>query len=246
MMARALPQIFCAIDTPDPASALALASAMEEAGCGIKLGLEFFCANGPQGVEKIRDRFPGLAIFLDLKFHDIPNTAAGAVRSATALAPSFMTVHASGGAAMMRAAQDAAHDEAARRGLAVPGLLAVTVLTSLDNAALEAIGQRTPSEAQVLELARLTKDCSLKGIVCSGADIKAVRNGLGDGLVLMVPGIRPAGSETQDQKRVMTPQDALRGGATHLVIGRPITENTDPAKAAQAIRESLEKSLLTN
>lgn len=241
MTAQQLPQIFCAIDTPDPDTALTLAGAMAEAGCGIKLGLEFFCANGPGGIRKIRESFPDLALFLDLKFHDIPNTAAGAVRSATALAPAFMTIHASGGAAMMRAAQDAAHDESAKRGIAVPSLLAVTVLTSLDDTALTAVGQRTPSETQVLALAALTKESGLPGIVCAGPDIRAVRARLGPDLVLIVPGIRPAGSNTQDQKRVMTPAEAMQSGATHLVIGRPITEAPDPAGMAQSLRATLEK-----
>ncbi|MGZ9108378.1 MAG: orotidine-5'-phosphate decarboxylase [Micavibrio sp.] len=238
-MTRKLPQIFCAIDTPDQDAALVLAAAMQEAGCGIKLGLEFFCARGPDGIKKIRDLFPELPLFLDLKFHDIPNTAAGAVRSATALAPAFMTIHASGGTAMMRAAQDAAQDEAAKRGFAVPALLAVTVLTALDNAALSAVGQKTPSETQALLLATLTKETGLLGIVCAGPDIATIRGALGSDFILMVPGIRPAGSGAQDQKRVMTPAEALRHGATHLVIGRPITETADPAQTARTIRDSL-------
>jgi len=242
MTARKLPQIFCAIDTPDQNAALALAAAMAEAGCGIKLGLEFFCALGPGGIGKIRDTFPDLPVFLDLKFHDIPNTAAGAVRSATALAPAFMTLHASGGSAMMRAAQDAACDEAVKRGFVAPVLLAVTVLTSLDNAALTAVGQKTPSESQVLILSALTKESGLPGIVCSGPDIATVRSALGPDFILMVPGIRPAGAGTQDQKRVMTPAEALHLGATHLVIGRPITETADPAQTARTIRNNLAKT----
>lgn len=238
-MSASLPLIFCAIDTPDLSAARDLAAAMREAGCGIKLGLEFFNANGPQGISAIRNTHPELPLFLDLKCHDIPNTVGGAVRAVASLAPAYLSLHASGGAAMMRAAQDAAREEALRLGIAPMALLGVTVLTSLDDAALDAIGQVPPVERQVLRLAKLTQDCGLAGIVCSGHDIAPVRKNLGGDLALMVPGIRPAGSAAQDQKRVMTPQEALQSGATHLVIGRPITEATDPGAAAAAILASL-------
>lgn len=221
------------------ARASTLAEAMQTAGCGIKLGLEFFSLHGPHGIREIRDEFPDLPLFLDLKFHDIPNTVAGAVRAATNLNVTYMTLHAAGGAEMMRAANDAAQDEAHKHGITPPQLLAVTVLTSLDNQALESVGQKTPSDDQVLRLATLTKQSGLSGIVCSGLDIVRVRTALGHDLTLMVPGIRPAGAATQDQKRVMTPADAMKAGATHLVIGRPITGADDPGKAAQEIKLSL-------
>lgn len=241
-MPPSLPIVFCAIDTPDPGAARHLAAAMQAAQCGIKLGLEFFNANGPQGVSAIRRAHPDLPLFLDLKYHDIPNTAAGAVRAIIPLAPAYLTLHASGGAAMMRAAQDAAGEESARLGVPPPALLGVTVLTSLDDAALDSIGQTRPMERQVLRLAKLVQDSGLAGIVCSGHDIAPVRAGLGRDLALMVPGIRPVGSAAQDQKRVMTPQEALRAGATHLVIGRPITAADDPGAAAAAILANLKES----
>ena len=172
-----------------------------------------------------------MALFLDLKCHDIPNTVAGAIRSVVPLAPDYITIHASGGAEMMRAAQDAAGDTK---------LLAVTVLTSLDDPALQAVGQRTPAASQVLTLAKLTHQSGLPGIICAGPDIADVRRDLVKPFVLMVPGIRPAGSAVGDQKRVMTPREAMTAGATHLVIGRPITEAADPATAAAAILQALE------
>lgn len=235
MPRHALPVVFCAIDTPDLNAARRLAAAMHESGCGIKLGLEFFNATGPQGVAAIRAAHPDLPVFLDLKCHDIPNTVAGALRSITPLAPAFVTVHASGGTAMMQAAAEAAAEEAMRLGLVPPRILAVTVLTSLDHAALRAVGQDDHVDAQVLRLAQLTQAAGLPGIVCAGPDIAAVRRGVGQSFVLMVPGIRPAGSAAGDQKRVMAPADALRAGATHLVIGRPITDAPDPARAAADI-----------
>lgn len=234
------PIIFCAIDTADLDAAKTLAKAMQAAGCGVKLGLEFFCAHGPQGVAQIREACPDLALFLDLKFHDIPNTVAKAVDSACALAPAFMTIHAGGGIDMMRAAQDAAEYGATRTGVSVPKILAVTVLTSLDDDSLKAVGQKTPAASQVLNLAERTLESGLPGIVCAGPDIGAIRKKLGPDLILMVPGIRPAGAESQDQKRIMTPRDALDQGATHLVIGRPITKSPDPVAAAQEILQDLQ------
>ena len=233
------PVIYCAIDTPDLNAARLLAAAMQDAGCGIKLGLEFFNANGPQGIAAIRNACPDVKLFLDLKCHDIPNTVAGAVRAVIALAPSYLTLHASGGTAMMQAAHNAAAEESMRLGVLPPALLAVTVLTSLDDAVLDAVGQTVPAEQQVLKLARLTHAAGLPGIVCAGPDISAVRKALGQNFILMVPGIRPSGSAAMDQKRVMTPKDAMVTGATHLVIGRPITRAADPAQAARDILATL-------
>ncbi len=236
---KTTPLIYCAIDTPDLNAARHLAAAMQDAECGIKLGLEFFNANGPQGVAAIRQACPDLKLFLDLKCHDIPNTVAGAIRAVIRLAPSYLTLHAAGGAEMMRAAQDAATEESMRLGVNPPALLAVTVLTSLDDLALQSTGQQTPAADQVLRLAELTHAAGLPGIVCAGPDISAVRKALGQHFILMVPGIRPAGSAALDQKRVMTPKDAITIGATHLVIGRPITGAPDPARAARDILETL-------
>lgn len=228
------PVIFCAIDTPDLMIARKLAHAMQEAGCGIKLGLEFFCAHGPSGVAAIRDACPDLPLFLDLKLHDIPNTVAGALRNVLPLAPRFITLHAGGGLAMMMAAQDCV------QGIAnAPRLLAVTVLTALDDAGLVEVGQQSPAARQVLTLASLTRRAGLGGVVCSGHEIAALRAAFGPDFTLMVPGIRPKGADAQDQKRVMTPVDAMQAGATHLVIGRPITGAADPTRAAHDIIQSL-------
>lgn len=234
-----LPRVFCAIDTPDLAKAQDLAAAMSGAGAGLKLGLEFFNALGPQGVQAITEKNPDVALFLDLKFHDIPNTVAGAVRAVTRLAPAYLNVHASGGLEMMRAAQDAAQEEAVRLGIDAPHILGVTILTALDDAALKEIGYENAAEAQVVKLACLTQKSGLAGIVCSAKEIGPVRAACGDDFVLMVPGIRPAGAAQDDQKRVMTPQEALSAGASHLVIGRPITKAADPAQAAYDIIASL-------
>ena len=242
-MQQSLPVIFCAIDTPDPDVAYNLAASMAEAGCGIKLGLEFFCAQGPQGAARIRDAFPDLPLFLDLKFHDIPNTVAGAVRSATILSPAYMTVHASGGIEMMKAARDSAHAEASRLGIAVPGLLAVTVLTSFTQEALKQTGVECSIESQVQGLAEIGIQKTgghLDGLVCSPWEVENLRHCFGPDPVLMVPGIRPAGTDQGDQKRVMTPIEAIKAGATHLVIGRPITGAKNPDAATRDILYSLQ------
>lgn len=231
--------VFCAIDTTDLARAQELAAAVAAAGCGIKLGLEFFNAHGPDGVRRVCAAQDGVPLFLDLKYHDIPNTVAGAVRAGCALRPAYMNVHAGGGVAMMEAARDAADEEAARRGMARPKILAVTVLTSLDDAALAADGHGENSAALVLRRAEMAQAAGLDGIVCSALEIEAVRAACGPDFVLMVPGIRPAGSAADDQKRVMTPARAFAAGATHLVIGRPIAAAADPQKAAREIMDSL-------
>ncbi len=233
------PLIFCAIDTPDMARAKMLAGAMSSSGCGIKLGLEFFCTHGFIGLDAMRDAYPELPAFPDLKFPDIPNTVAGAVRAVTGSPPAYMTLHAGGGAAMMRAAQDAVLEESDKRRVRTPKLLAVTVLTSLDDAALDDVGQDSPAAVQVLRLSRLASASGMAGVVCAGGDIAAIRAAEGPDFVLMVPGIRPLGSADNDQKRVMTPVEATQAGATHLVIGRPITESPDPARAAREILDTV-------
>jgi orotidine-5'-phosphate decarboxylase len=173
----------------------------------------------------------GLPLFLDLKWHDIPNTVAGAVRAALPLGPFMLNVHASGGPAMLKAASEAAGGRTL--------MIAVTVLTSLDDADLEAVGLRGPAPARAVALARLAQACGLDGAVCSAHEIAAIREACGPDFRLIVPGVRPAGAETGDQKRVMTPRDAKRAGADYLVVGRPITGAADPAAAARAIVESL-------
>ena len=229
--------IFAAIDTPDPERARELARQIGDSVGGIKLGLEFFNANGPDGVRDVASGHGNL--FLDLKYHDIPNTVAGAVRAAVKLRPAILNVHAAGGAAMMQAARQAAEDEAARLGVPRPLVIAVTALTSLDDADLESVRQKSPVEAQVVRLARLARDCGLDGVVCSPLEIMPIRTACGPDFTLVVPGIRPAGAAMSDQKRVMTPAEALAAGADWLVIGRPITEADDPAAAARRIAADL-------
>lgn len=224
------PLIYCAIDTKDMGQAKELANAMTEAGCGVKLGLEFFNRHGPQGVQLILEERVKPDVFLDLKYHDIPNTVAGAVESASSLDVSYLNVHASGGLEMMRVAKLSCA-KATR-------LLAVTILTSLNNSALSEVGQPDASQ-QVQRLAALTQQAGLDGVVCSAHEIKQLRDTLGSEFILMVPGIRPAGSDAGDQKRIMTPREAVSLGATHLVIGRPITQAPDPVRAARDILDSI-------
>lgn len=240
-MSRSNP-VYCAIDTVDLAEAADLirriAGGARPAVGGIKLGLEFFLAHGAPGV---RYAFPdpvrltGIGFFLDLKLHDIPNTVAGAVRAVIDLAPTYVTLHAAGGRAMMRAAVEEAGAQALKRGLPRPQLLGVTVLTSLDGADLHATGIDSPPSDQARRLALLARDSGLDGVICSPHEIAALRRDCGTDFVLMVPGIRPAGSAHGDQKRVMTPRQAIDLGASHLVVGRPIAQAADPRAAAEAI-----------
>jgi len=225
--------VFCAVDTPDLAKAHKLALNLRGSVRGLKLGLEFFLAHGEAGYRKLAE--VGLPIFLDLKLHDIPNTVAGAVASLLPLQPDFMTLHASGGAAMMRAAAEAAKKTKGAR----PKLLAVTVLTSLDSGDLASVGQDSNPAPQVLRLARLAKDSGMDGVVCSPEEVKMLRGELGADFILMVPGIRPTWAATGDQKRVMTPREAVQAGATYLVIGRPITGAENPAQAAARINDEI-------
>ena len=230
MTLPAAQRLFVAIDTPDVARAALLAKALAPVGCGIKLGLEFFSAQGPNGVEKVVAASPMAPFFLDLKFHDIPNTVAAAVRSSLALKPFILNVHASGGKAMMSAAAEAAAKSSPR-----PLVIAVTVLTSLDDNDLASVGQNGPAADQVVRLATLVKNSGLDGVVCSAHEAAILRKALGPDFKLIVPGIRPAGSDVGDQKRVMGPKQAIEAGADFLVVGRPITEAADPAAAAHAI-----------
>lgn len=229
--------IFVALDTPDVDKALALGESLKGKVGGLKLGLEFFMANGPQAVAQLSAL--DLPIFLDLKLHDIPNTVAGALRSLAPLAPAFITLHAQGGAAMMEAAAKTVKEEADKLGTGRPLLLGVTILTSLDSDDLKAQGGDGDVSAQVERLATLAQSSKIDGIVCSPFEVAAMRNILGEDAYLIVPGIRPAGAATGDQKRVMTPSEALDAGADILVIGRPITQADDPAEAAAAIAAEL-------
>lgn len=232
-------RIFCAIDTDNLDAAIDLSKQVSLAGCGIKLGLEFFVSHGPSGVRSIQKACPDIPVFLDLKFHDIPNTVSGALKAAVHLGVAYTNVHAAGGLDMLRLAQDTVQNEAQRLGYAAPKLLAVTVLTSLNDENLSRVGQQGPVKDQVIRLGTLTRDCGLAGVVCSAQEIQDLRTALGNDFVLMVPGIRPSGAETGDQKRIMTPEQAIKLGATHLVIGRPITGASDPKAAACSIMESI-------
>lgn len=225
--------ILVAIDTRDTDLATSLSRSLAGAIGGIKLGLEFFNANGPAGVAEVAGEHGNL--FLDLKYHDIPNTVAGAVRAAVKMRPMILNVHAAGGAAMMRAAQEAAADEAALLGIKKPKVIAVTVLTSMDDRDLNEVGQQGSAADQVLRLARLSRKSGLDGVVCSAREIAAVRRECGARFTIVVPGIRPAGAAAGDQKRTMTPREALDAGADWLVIGRPITGASDPVAAARGI-----------
>lgn len=229
------PRIYCAVDTGDLDRACDLAK-MISPYCGIKLGLEFFNAFGPQGIDKVLKAAPDTSLFIDLKYHDIPNTVAGAVRSiCTHFTPDYLNVHASGGRAMMEAAQDAC--ESVSKGQTK--LIAVTILTSLSDEDLSDVGYANAASEQVKKLALLTKQSGLAGVVCSSHEIELLREACGEDFALMVPGIRPKGAETGDQKRVMTPEEAINLGATHIVIGRPITGSDDPAKTAHDLASSV-------
>jgi orotidine-5'-phosphate decarboxylase len=227
-MADALPSVFVAIDRADPAQAAADLAALGSGGFALKLGLEFFVANGPAGVRAVAGTRP---LFLDLKLHDIPNTVAGGVRAASACAPAFLTIHASGGSAMIAAARAAAD----RGGSSRMRILAITVLTSLDDADLDAIGQIGPAGDQALRLALAAKAAGADGVVCSAHEIARLRTACGPDFKLVVPGIRPSWAAPGDQKRVMTPREAMDLGADHLVIGRPITQAADPRAALDRI-----------
>ncbi len=220
-------RLITAIDTAEFSRARALIAAVAP-HCGlIKLGLEFFLRNGPQGLA-VAGETP---VFLDLKLHDIPNTVGAAVRALLPLGVRMLTVHAAGGAAMVAAARDAAEVAGGER----PLILAVTVLTSLDAAALQATGVAGGISAQVLRLGRLAMDAGADGLVCSAHEIFALREAFGSKPVLVVPGIRPAGSEIGDQARVMTPREAVQAGADYIVVGRPITGAENPGRGAAEI-----------
>lgn len=224
--------IFVALDTRSLDRAVAIAGAVKEHVGGLKIGLEFVNACGPDGIRAIVA--VGLPVFLDVKLHDIPNTVAGALRALAPLGPAIVNVHASGGTAMMRAAAETAAEFSPR-----PKVLGVTVLTSLCAEDLKMMGVDDPPLTQVTRLARLAADAGLDGVVCSPQEIAAVRTACGPDFLIVTPGVRPAGAALGDQKRVMTPKEAMGAGADILVIGRPITAAPDPAAAAAAISAEL-------
>jgi orotidine-5'-phosphate decarboxylase len=224
-------QIFVALDTQDVHRAAAIARDVSGVAAGVKLGLEFFYANGDDGVLRIAEH--ETPVFLDLKLHDIPNTVEKAVRALAHLEPAILTVHAAGGKAMMAAAKAAARPETK--------VVAVTVLTSLDRDDLASIGVDRSPAAQVKRFAELAHEAGVDGIVCSGAEVAAARHAWPDGF-FVVPGVRPAGFAVGDQKRVVTPREAAADGASVLVIGRPITEAPNPRRAIMDIAASLEQT----
>jgi orotidine-5'-phosphate decarboxylase len=220
--------VFCALDRPDLDGALGLGRSLRDVVGGFKVGLEFTTANGPDGVRRVVAL--GSPVFLDGKFHDIPNTVAGAVRAAASLGIAMLTLHVAGGPAMLRAAVEAAHLEEP-----CPMLLGVTVLTSLDDADLAGLGVPHKVTDQVLRLAELAWNSGLDGVICPAPEVLLLRQRFGPEFKLVVPGIRPKAFAWRDQKRTMGPAEAIAAGADLLVIGRPITEAADPRAAAAAI-----------
>ena len=231
------PRVIVALDFADANLALALADRLDPADCALKVGKEMFVAAGPEPVRAMIAR--GFRVFLDLKFHDIPNTVGLACAAATRLGVWMLDVHAAGGAAMLAAARAAVDDAAAKRGAEPPLLIAVTVLTSLGDADLRATGVEGDAMHQVLRLARLTATAGLDGVVCSAQEATVLRASLGPAFKLVTPGIRPAGSPVDDQTRIITPEAAIASGADYLVIGRPVTRARDPVSALAAINLAL-------
>ena len=229
-------RILVALDYADRASAMAFVDRIDPRSCRLKVGKEMFTLFGPQLVRDLQQR--GFEVFLDLKFHDIPNTTAHAVAAAADLGVWMVNVHASGGARMMTAAREAL----VSFGKDAPLLIAVTVLTSMEADDLRGIGIELSPADQAEKLARLTQQCGLDGVVCSAQEAVRFKQALGQDFKLVTPGIRPAGSEVGDQRRIMTPQQALRAGVDYMVIGRPVTQAADPAVALNNIITSLQEA----
>ena len=226
------PKVIVALDYPTESAALQLVDQLEPALCRLKVGKEMFTLLGPAFVEKIQTK--GFDVFLDLKYHDIPNTVAKACKTAADLGVWMLNVHASGGRRMMEAAADALANHQQR-----PYLIAVTVLTSMSQQDLVELGiNETPAD-QALKLARLTQTSGLDGVVCSAQEAGVMRKNFADNFILVSPGIRPAGSKVDDQRRIMTPSEALEAGSNYLVIGRPVTQAENPLKSLQAINSEI-------
>ncbi|PYR25008.1 MAG: orotidine-5'-phosphate decarboxylase [Acidobacteria bacterium] len=228
-------QFLVALDVDTVAEARALANTLRGAVGGFKIGSRLFTSEGPPFVEELAGH--GDRVFLDLKFHDIPTTVAGAVAAATRLGVWMLNVHAAGGAAMMRAARTAAHDEAARRSQPFPLVIAVTMLTSLDDQALAEIGMHDAMATQVGRLAALAEAAGLDGVVASPHEIDIIRRRVGRNFAIVTPGIRGAADRKGDQSRTMTASEALAAGASYVVIGRPIISAPDPRAAAERLAE---------
>jgi len=232
-------KVIIALDVENKEKALALVRELRDARI-FKVGLELFTAEGPALVKAIRGL--GKSVFLDLKLHDIPNTVAEAVRIGVKLGAAMMTIHASGGEEMMRKAAEAAIAESEKLRAAKPILLGVTVLTSLKSGDLQAIGMAPDTSSQVLRLAGLAKQSGMDGVVCSAQEIEIVRRELGTCFVIVTPGIRPAWAAAHDQKRIMTPSQAIKKGSDYLVVGRPVTQAASPQEAFLKILEEIEKA----
>jgi orotidine-5'-phosphate decarboxylase len=227
-----LSKVIVALDYPDAAPAMQLVARLTPELCRLKVGKELFTRAGPQLVEDLVAR--GFDVFLDLKFHDIPNTVASACHAAADLGVWMLNVHALGGERMLQAAK-----EGVARASQSPLLIAVTVLTSMDEADLAAVGLSGTPLDNVLRLAHLAQQAGLDGVVCSSRETAVLRERLDAGFRLVTPGIRPAGSQTDDQRRVMTPADAIGSGADYLVIGRPVTRADDPVRVLRTINSEL-------
>lgn len=225
--------VIVALDYPDAESALSLAERLDPARCRVKVGKELFTSSGPAVVEALQHK--GFEVFLDLKFHDIPNTTANAVKAAAELGVWMVNVHASGGRSMM----EACVEMLARYPGSRPLLTAVTILTSLEQSDLLEVGLDIEPMVQVQRLARLAQDCGLDGVVCSAREARALRGALGDDFLLVTPGIRPAESVSDDQKRIVTPEQAIDNGSSYLVIGRPITRSDNPGAALETVLANL-------
>ena len=226
------PRIIIALDYATREAAQDLVQRLDPAQCKLKVGKELFVAAGPDFVARLIDQ--GYQVFLELKFHDIPNTVAAACRAAARLGVWMMNVHALGGRAMLQAAREALENSPTR-----PHLIAVTLLTSMQDADLAELGIAGTAQQNVLRLAQLTQDCGLDGVVCSAREVSALRQALGQEFLLVTPGIRPAQAERGDQARVATPHDAIQNGSSYLVIGRPITQAADPLAALAAVRREI-------
>lgn len=231
--ASTAPRVIVALDFADAASALALADRLAPAACAVKIGKELFTAAGPDVVRACVAR--GFRVFLDLKYHDIPNTVSRACEAATRLGIWMLNVHAAGGAAMLTAAREGVERGAAGSGRDTPLLIGVTVLTSLSDADLLNTGVEGGAAQQVRRLAKLSQSCGLAGVVCSPREIAAVRDACGPDFTLVTPGIRLHGAMVDDQSRIDTPQAALHAGSDYLVIGRPITQARDPRSTLESI-----------
>ncbi|WP_274004523.1 orotidine-5'-phosphate decarboxylase [Vibrio parahaemolyticus] len=226
-------KVIVALDYDNQADALAFVDRIDPASCRLKVGKEMFTLFGPDFVRELHKR--GFSVFLDLKFHDIPNTCSKAVRAAAELGVWMVNVHAGGGERMMTASREILEPYGKDR----PLLIGVTVLTSMEQSDLAGIGLNVEPQEQVIRLATLTKNSGLDGVVCSAQESSLLKNELGKEFKLITPGIRPAGSDQGDQRRIMTPVDAIQAGSDYLVIGRPITQATDPAAVLKSINDSL-------